>query len=173
MDPLPARAFTGPPTLIEAVYPMPPPGKKRSCFDQSRKLFFTLRKDPAMLEHLRFVGFEQPFGFGAHFVVEDDRSVFDQTSRVEGHPDWTRLTKASYWGFFSNAKHIVKFDNDQFQILYDILCTFQDDKHTPSCKRILAIMIVIKGLWEKGAAKETEGERFQRILEKILNKKQG
>ena len=88
-QPRPARAVIGSPTLIEPVFPMPPPGERRKCYDQSKKIFFALHKDPAMHAHLRFVGFKQPLGYGAHFVVEDERSVYDQTQRIVEHPDWT------------------------------------------------------------------------------------
>lgn len=161
----------GGPVLIEAVFPMPPPGKRRSCFEQSTNLFFSLRSDPAMLAHLRFVGFKQPLGGGAHFVVEDERSVYDQTSRVEARPDWTRVTKASYWGMYPDSNPNARFDNDQFQVLYDIVATFHERGRQPSCNQIMAIMMAIEGLWRNGKATETEDERFQRIAERIFGVK--
>ena len=118
---------------------MPPPGELGLCYSQSMTLFFALRKDPSERAHLRFVGFKQPFGYGAHFVVEDEHTVYDQAQvilRPEGH--LTRTTKPSYWGRYTDAPTpIVRFDNDKFQVLYDVVCTFHELGQEPCCDKIL------------------------------------
>lgn len=155
-----------------AVYPMPPPGKPRQCYSQSRNLFFALREDPAERAHLRFVGFKQPFGYGAHFVVEDEDTVYDQAQAVrrEGHADVTRLTKQSYWGRYTGWRitPIVRFDNDKFQFLHDVVLHFHQVGQQPCCDKILAIMLLIEGMWNCESASETEAQRFKRIAKKIF-----
>jgi len=119
--------------------------------------------------HLRFVGFKQPAGYGAHFVVEDEHSVYDQTQRIEGRPDWTRLTKSSFWGMYPDAPTpIARFDNDKFQVLHDVICTFHDRGEQPCVDKILAIMLLIKGMWNYERTSETEDQRFERIAKRIF-----
>tara|TARA_B100000575_G_C23024166_1_gene589777 strand:- start:393 stop:938 length:546 start_codon:yes stop_codon:yes gene_type:complete len=159
------------PELVTPVYPMPPPGERGLCYTQSRTLFFALRKDPAERAHLRFVGFRQPFGYGAHFVVEDEHSVYDQAqaARAEGHTDLTRLTKSSYWGKYPDAPTpIVRFDNEKFQVLHDVVSTFHDRGQQPCCNKILAMMLLIDGMWKHESASETATQRFGRIAKKIF-----
>lgn len=163
----PARAPIGPPRWIELVHPMPPPGERGQCYHQSTTLFCELRKE--VHPRLEFVGFKQPGDYGAHFVVEDERSVYDQTQRSEGHPEYTRYTPSSYWDFFENAPTpIVRFDNEKFQVLFDFVCCLHDWGIQPCCDQILATMMLIEGLWETGDAGESEAERFQRISERVL-----
>ena len=148
---------------------MPPPGERNKCYDQSMRLFFKLREDPAERTHLRFVGFKQPFGYGAHFVVEDEQSVYDQAQTPLSKPHVTRLTKASYWGKYDDAPTpIVRFDNDKVQALHDVVSTFHEHGQHVCCNKILAMMLLIEGMWNYQSASETEHQRFERIAKKIF-----
>lgn len=152
---------------------MPPPGERGKCYAQSRTLFFALRKDPAERAHLRFVGFKQPFGYGAHFVVEDGHSVYDQAQAPINKPHVTRLTKSSYWGKYTDAPTpIVRFDNDKFQVLHDVVSTFHENGQQPCCNKILAMMLLIEGMWNCQSASETDDRRFERIAKKIFRANQ-
>lgn len=152
---------------------MPPPGERGKCYTQSRTLFFALCKDPAERAHLRFVGFKQPFGYGAHFVVEDGHSVYDQAQAPINKPHVTRLTKSSYWGKYTDAPTpIVRFDNDKFQVLHDVVSTFHEHGQQPCCNKILAMMLLIEGMWNYQSASETDDRRFERIAKKIFRTNQ-
>lgn len=168
----PERSVSSRYTLIEPVYPMPPPGKPRDCYSQSCSLMFKLRKDPSVCADAAFVGFKQPRGYGAHFVVEDAHSVYDQTQRIEGQPEITRLTKESYWEAYDEPPVIlVRFGNDKFDVLQAILCAMNDLKNHPqTVDRILAIMLVVDGVWDKGPLDETKKARLLRVSRKIFEK---
>ena len=148
---------------------MPPPGERGMCYTQSRELFFALRKDPAERTHLRFVGFKQPLNYGAHFVVEDEHSVYDQAQAPINKPHVTRLTKPSYWSKYTDAPTpIVRFDNDKFQVLHEIVSTFRERGEQICCNKILAIMLLIEGMWSHESAPETEVQRCTRIAKRIF-----
>lgn len=157
------------PVHATPVHPMPPPGKRGQCYSQSRTLFFALRKDPAERTHLKFVGFKQPFGYGAHFVVEDEHSVYDQAQAPLNERHMTRLTKQCYWGKYIDAPTpIVRFDNVKFQVLHDVVCILHEHGQQVCCNRILAMMLLIEGMWNYESESETEGQRFERIAKKIF-----
>ena len=154
---------------LEVVEPYPEPGPRHHCYSNSYYLFVKLRKDPRALEELRFVGFMQPDGAGPHFVVEDGSTVFDPTTK----PGWraTRFTKTSYWKAYSELcpelpGPVVRIDNDQFQVLIDAQTVMREYGEKMSINKVLAMMMVIKGSWD-GPARETEEERFLRLVKKM------
>jgi len=161
------------PVPIKPVYPMPEPGEQGNCVAQSHHLMIALNKDPTVdTDALRFVGFEMPGGVGGHIVVEDALTVYDQTRVIADHPDWTRITKASYWGTQPVVPaDVVRLDWEQFGVLYNVLASFQDNgMPARSGNVVLALMRAIRAHW--GATDnvhETEDARAIRVIRRILS----
>lgn len=67
---------------------------------------------------------------------------------------------------------IVRFDNDKFQVLHDVVSTFHEHGQQPCCNKILAMMLLIEGMWNHQSASETDDRRFERIAKKIFRTNQ-
>lgn len=160
------------PVPIEPVYPMPEPGEQGNCVAQSHNLMLALNKNPSVdTDALRFVGFEIPGGVGGHIVVEDALTVYDQTRVIADHPDWTRITKASYWGAQPVVPaDVVRLDWEQFKVLYEVLCIHREHNDSiDSGNEVLARMRAIRAHW--GATDnvhETEDARFIRVTRRVV-----
>jgi hypothetical protein len=72
----------------------------------------------------------------------------------------------------TTPSQIVRLENDQFQVLHDMVCFLRDTGQKPCCDRVLAMMMLVAGMWDcKDAPAETELQRFARISRKVLGLK--
>jgi len=155
---------------LKQVHPMPPPGNPRQCRSQSVKLMLDLRKKSNLRSELRFVAFGQGC-HGIHFVVEDDKSVYDQTCKFDGMPHVTRVSKETYAPIYNMADGgmpVCRLTNDQFQMLYDIMTTLQRERGPETLIETFTRMRLIVAIWSIGTDNESEAERVFRIVNRLL-----
>lgn len=156
--------------LVKLVQPMPPPGPRHECYDNSVNLLHELCKDVRLHDELRFVGFDQQHGYGVHFVIEDAISVYDRTNMIPEYPHVTRVTKRSFWedsGRVSEGDHVARLTLDQYNVYLAIMRVVWDRDGTQSLFHIFTRMKLIVALWDEGGADESTDERFHRIARRL------
>lgn len=158
------------PVLAKVISPMPPPGPKHECYDNSVNLLHDLCKDLRLHDELRFVAFDQQHGCGVHFVIEDAISVYDRTNMIPEHPHVTRVAKRSYWedcGRASEGDHIVRLTIDQYNVYVVIMRVVWGRNGTQSLFHIFTWMKLVAALWDQGGAHESMKERVCRIAHRL------